>query len=579
MTWTTLSGGLVALGALGLAAALYWLQRLRVRHRAVVVPTTLFWREAILDTRARERSVRFRHPWAYLFLLALGSLMWFAASGPRFDERAERDVVLVLDTSAGMARGARFESALRALRNEVDGAARATTRVVAAGPTLTTLLAPGEERALLAKRAASLAPAATPAAFERAVSELAAGATPGRELEIVLIGEAPFSADALALVPEGVTLRRVDLGPTGGANHGFVELGASAASSGAWEALDVLAAVRSEGAGPAGALPPVRATIDGVALSAAPLRESSGATGGLTLLRFADLPATGGRLRLELDAVDDLALDDAVELVLPVRAALRVAVQPELRELFGAVLAADPAVLSVDSGADVAIRQAGSGFAAELPALELVGAGADEPAFRIEDVREDEAALLAEAVALLGLHEIDADALATQAARPIRVEARRGPRRRVALWGDLVSSSFDFVEGPAFPLFMARSLRWLAGGEPSIARASAGEALSFEGGRPVALAFAATDGVARDPLGAAFVPPRAGDYRGPDGVVVAASLLDPGTTAPPAAPSGLEPTPGAGDGGAPLDAATWLGLLALLGIGLDWWLHRKERIP
>jgi len=78
MSFTTLSPLSIALGLVGLAGVLYLLQRLRVRHREIDVVTTLFWREALQETRARVLVRRFRHPLAYAFVLAIAALLWLA---------------------------------------------------------------------------------------------------------------------------------------------------------------------------------------------------------------------------------------------------------------------------------------------------------------------------------------------------------------------------------------------------------------------------------------------------------------------------------------------------------------------
>ena len=107
MNLTFFSGAVTAAGIAALAGGLFWLQRLRVRHREVPVVTALFWREAVEETRARELRLRFRHPLAYLFILAICAALWLAAAGLRFEAGSDRSVVLLLDASAGMARGTR----------------------------------------------------------------------------------------------------------------------------------------------------------------------------------------------------------------------------------------------------------------------------------------------------------------------------------------------------------------------------------------------------------------------------------------------------------------------------------------
>ena len=53
MSFANLSGLGVVLGVAGLAGALFLLQRLRVRYQPKRVVTTLFWKEALEEARAR----------------------------------------------------------------------------------------------------------------------------------------------------------------------------------------------------------------------------------------------------------------------------------------------------------------------------------------------------------------------------------------------------------------------------------------------------------------------------------------------------------------------------------------------
>ena len=102
------------LGLLGLAAGLFLLQRLRVRHREVPVVTTLFWQQATEARRARVFVERFRHPWAYALFLLIAGLLWTAFAQPATEQDGDVAHVILLDGSAGMAVGDRFEEAGRA---------------------------------------------------------------------------------------------------------------------------------------------------------------------------------------------------------------------------------------------------------------------------------------------------------------------------------------------------------------------------------------------------------------------------------------------------------------------------------
>ena len=158
------------LGVLGLAAVaavLFALHRLRVRHQQVEVETTLFWRQAIEESRARVRTQRFRHPLTYALLLLICGLLWLSFAGLRGDGDAGRRHLVLLDGSAGMAHGARFARAAEAAADYAAGLPDDARTVVLCGAGAQTLLRPGEEALLLTRRLEGVAPAAAPSSVAR----------------------------------------------------------------------------------------------------------------------------------------------------------------------------------------------------------------------------------------------------------------------------------------------------------------------------------------------------------------------------------------------------------------------------
>ena len=78
-----LSPTVALVGAAALVGLAFLLQRLKVRHREVLVPTTLFWREAVERSEARKLTERFRHPLAFLLVVLILLLLWLALAGPK----------------------------------------------------------------------------------------------------------------------------------------------------------------------------------------------------------------------------------------------------------------------------------------------------------------------------------------------------------------------------------------------------------------------------------------------------------------------------------------------------------------
>lgn len=567
MSFTFLSPLSVALGLAGLAGVLFLLQRLRVRHREVDVVTTLFWREAVLETRARVLVRRFRHPLAYLLLLAIASLLWLALAGPKRAASGERQYVCLLDASAGMGHGRRFEEAAARVVEVADELPAERRRVLSCGESTRTLLAPGEETLLLEARLEGVAPSAAPASLASAIEDLAAQ---DGETTVFVFGDAPLDEARLALLPESVVVERVELGGAGlrAGNRGITALGVSPAASGSWDAVDVLVELSGYDLAAHGELG-VRLDGEGVALSAETTREGERTR---TLL-FHDVPARGQRFEVSLDGGDDLALDDRAAIRLPDRPLLRVGLSASLDGVLRSVLEADPATVIVDGDADVYLAREGDAVPDGAPALRFVPLTEQDESFLVTfaEQREPEGVLF-DLVGALGLEEIDPTALAEAARRPITLGARRGDAREVAVWAELLGEEYDFTDSRRFPLFIARCLRWLTDAEALRPWASAGEAL-----RGTGVVFATAEGRQLDPVGVSFTPPVAGDYLSESGEELTAALASREATLARPLEGLSDPTSDVDGDGA--DWVTWL--LALAGVLLlaEWALVRAGRMP
>ncbi|QDU66131.1 VWA domain-containing protein [Engelhardtia mirabilis] len=570
MNLTTLGPLAFGLGLLGLAAVLFALQRLRVRHEELPVVTTLFWREAVEESRARVLTERFRHPWAYLLALAIAGLLWFAVAAPRLLDDVGRHYTVLLDGSAGMALvdadgGARFDRARAAALEIAAQLPRERTDVVWCGASPRTLLAAGEAGALLERRMDGLAPEAAPASIERALRQVAVEAQDELGRTVVVVGDGPVAADLIERLPGQIEVRRAELPAVAGAGVGIVALGVSPAASGTWTRVDVLVELAGEGAPGA----ELSASLDGVALVAGDglhgSMDRSSAAPDRSQLLLRDLPADGGRLELRLGSGDATPLDDVARLDLPRRPRIRVDVDPGL-EAIAAVLAADDAVLLVAPGAASDLRVVRGDGEVDGPALVLASSELQEEAILLTH-REglDSGAALRAALGELGLDRIDATELASRAGRAISVGARPGPERQVALWEELLDPErFDLVESRAFPVLVARSVRWLADQDPFLPYLAAD--------RPLPRRLA--DPRPQLTWQLAPVPAVAGELQLADGSTHAVSLFDQSATS-------LQPADLAGVVTAPdgFDAVTWILLLALALTALEWWLVRRGRMP
>lgn len=570
MTFANLSAGWVLAGLAALAAALFVLQRLRVRHREVTVVTTLFWQEAVQEARARVLVDRFRHPLAYLLVLLVASLVWLAAAEPRMESDDGRDHYLLLDASAAMAREGWFDGAREELIADAAWAPRDRTTVILCGATPRTVLLPGESLLLLEERLEGVAPEPCPETVTRTARELIHATDAVESLRIGVYGTSTFDAHRWAYgLPAGLDFTMRTMPRPGDRNHGVTALGVAEAASGTWGVVDVLVATRTSGVAP----PAPTVTLDGAELDTSDYRGWETPTRGGTVRVYRDVPAAGGTFAVALPGGDALASDDTASRILPVRSPITVAAPDDVPAALLHALRADPAVRLVDAGAaaDVVVtRDAGS----DAPGIVLVREAAQDDAFVVvvPGVLDLDAGLAA-AFDDLALAQIDATSLASTAGRPIRLGVRLGDVRQVVLWESLLTDRYDLIGQRAFPAFVGRAVRRAAGVEDVLPVIAAGEPL------PAELApLREPSGAVLDPGQGPVTPVVAGRHVTPEGAPLDVALLTADATidGEESAPDDAE---AASRSAPPPDLAAWAALVALGLLCAEWVLHRRGRIP
>ena len=588
MTFANLSALGVVAGLAGLAALLFVLQQLRTRYRNVTVVTTLFWKQVVHEAPVRKLRDKFRHPLAYALVLAICSLLWLAVAEPQLGRRPDQTFhILVLDGSAGMAAGDRFADAVDALERQVARLPSDRRQVIWSGADIRPLLNPGEHALLLRARLERLAPQAAPASLERLLRQLSAtSANGGSEspTSILVFGDAPVRKQVLDLVPASMTVKRATAPAPLAGNSGITALGVSDAASGAWDKVDVFVQVQSTGdrrAAPvvtAANAPGVRIEVNGQAV---PGNAIARVGQGYVL---SDVPAAGGLLTARVvddrSGADSLPLDDVARLRLPTKPILSVQLSSSLQAVLGPLLEADAGVTLVAEQADVVIRRKGESVGGNAPALEFVPAASQTQAFLLTHPDSlSSSAVFTNAVADIGLQQIDAMSLARSSGRPIEVSITSGSQWRFSVWEELLADEFDFTRSRAFPLFVANAVRWLADTESWHPYVAAGRPLiTSSTGRSTEILNAA--GRVLDPIGASFIPVVAGDLKvNGRAAPLSVSLLD------------AEVTTGARDESlaiatlAPVDLTPATGLvtglliLALLLLAVEWYFFQMGRMP
>lgn len=579
MSLLNLSPFFLLLGIAALAGILYWLHRLRVRHRDQQVVTTLFWKEAIEETRARVLSVRFRHLLVYLFLLAICSLLWLGLAEPHRSRPGERDHWLLLDASAAMASGTRFDDSVALLEEQLETLPPDARRVVLCASRSVCLLAPGEPGFLLGERLSNWKPEACPSTLEWHVRHIAQTQRDGRPVTITLVGSGVVRPALLDLLPETVEVRRLGRSASASSsgvasrNCGITGLGVAPARSGAWDRVDVLV----ERQGSIDLAPTLFIRLDGVPLATEVERVP---TDDGEQVHLRELPALGQLLEVVQSnagsAPDDLGFDDVASLRLPLRHRIGVWVSPSLQPVLGPLLAADAGVERISTAergtADISILEAGAADPPSGLVLRFVADTDQEAAvlLRHESSRDSQEVLL-ETFDRLGLRADETKALAQATGREIRIVAEPSEAREIRVWNSLVTESLGFVHSRSFPLFVALSVRWLAGVEDYPHTVAVGEPLP---GR--AAAVQDPQGRTIDPVGASFVPPRAGAFQMGDGEQWVASLADRDSTR--VAREAVEGDPVRAGTQSGFSWATTLVLLALGLLALEWFLFRSGRI-
>lgn len=555
------------LGLVAIAAAVYLLHRLRVRQRTVVVETTMFWRQALEETRARVFVQRFRHPFVFLFLLLISSLLWLAFAGLDSSRSSDAESLVLVDGSATMARGDRFARTVERTLDFVDDLPAATRTVILCAGRPQTLLRPGEHVRLLRARFDGIEPAAAPTNFERVLrAHLAVERSTA--LRVFIVGDSSLDPAFVEGLPSDVSLQRLASAREADAvNRGITALGVTSAASGAWDKVDLLVEVaKTKGADAQS--PKVK--IADRDLTQTPIRR--GDTNAAQFV-YRDLACRGELVTVALaGSRDALGIDDTARLVLPNRRQLRIAVQAGLPAIVTSVVEADPALLLVGEDADVVLRRGGSSFMRDTPAMEFVDSAVQEHAFFIQ-CREDEEPndVVLRLHDRLGLAEIDAADVARKTGLVISVAAANGDARGLKIWSSLLSEDFNFVRSRSFPLFVAIGVRWIGDvWEPPA---------SLAAGVPVDLAGAElTDdrGRSATTLGDAFTPAAAGLYTSDRDQRLAVSLLDRQTTAPLGAGAALAE---ADAGSAAFDFISILLVLAFVLLLVEWVLFQRGQIP
>ncbi len=441
-------------GLAAIAAVLFLLQRLRVRFQQVDIVTTLFWRQAQDENRTRVLTQRFRHIWVYLFLLAISFLLWLAAAGMQWDRQGQRDYLLVLDGSMAMTSEAAWSAAVDQLQTDVAALPVNQREVWLAQTPPLLLLQKGEHEQLLQARLTAQQPKLQTSQLSAEIHRYARRPDRRAQTQVRIYGRHRLSSEAQALLPSGLEIVYRNEELTSAENRGILAAGLQEAASGIWDRVDFLATVH----GPA---QPWTLQLNGQA-SSIQAQPTAHADGSSSLL-FVDLPARGQRLDFELTGADQLQADNQYSILLPQRTPIPIYVAEELQATLASFIQADSGLLAAPlADAEVIIRGSNSA-ASQVPCLTLTPASAAF-AFEVRSANyQNPDDLLASAMQALAMHQIDGLALAQSLQREVSLAVDTNGPQEILMWQALLDPEHGFVHSKAFPQFLARAVRWLHG--------------------------------------------------------------------------------------------------------------------
>lgn len=571
MSFFNLSPLLVGLGLLALAGLLFLLQQLRIRYTELPVATTMFWAAAVREAPVRVLRQRFRHLLAYLLALLICWLLWIGFGGPLTGaQRTAGFNVLVIDGSAHAASGEIFQQSKRQLLNDVSKYPRDSREVFLSGAQNVRVLATGEEKLVLERRLEEFEPVAASSSLEELLRLLPRNNSYPDEVNIVVYGGAPISQHALDRLPDGYSVSRKIETLDDFENRGIVALGIAEPLSGEWDTVDVLFRILAT-EGLVVELDDFSVQVGEQELSSARLELISA-----NEFRVRDVVADGSVFSVSIEQPDDLDFDNEALVTLPMKERVPIALGSDVPTPIRRAIDADDGIEIVGSGASVAILGPNDSEPS-IPYLCSAAITEQEKAFVIGYTGElDAMEALQQSVADLGLSEIDSAAMATELNQEIRIELKHSDMRYVSVWGELLSENFNFKDSLSFPIFVSKSIRYLADQEPWYAYLAAGR-------QPVeqtsGSSLASSDLLAEYAIGASYVRNEAGTLELRDGSSLQVSLLDPSTAVRASSQNLTDAVIETSNAQTVWGIATWLALLAVLLLGLEWYLYQRGLVP
>ena len=556
-------------GSIALAALLYGLQQLRARNTEVTVPTLIFWQATVRDAPVRIFRDRFRHWWAYLLILTICLLIWLAISDPVTDQDESVEFqILYLDASAFTANPDDFARAKTQLLEDLRELPDHGREVYFGTSSTRKLLSSGEHYSIAERRMEAVAPIAAPTALPEFLRLLGITDQPSQSTQVVVYGNVVLDDILINSLPERVSLVQRSYEVSASVNWGITSLGWTASTNEPSAKVDVLVGI-SHSAAEESQIPSLTVTIDDDEVDVTEMvQEKSG-----TYL-IVDVPANGGLVTATLDIDDGYPIDNAARLRLPNLKPIQVAMDTSVHSALRQVILADPRIAIVETDEQVRISEQTTDENQSVPSLHVVSRQTQQQALVLGGPFSP---TLQNTPPHEHFQDLNLDAIGDIINDRFEIGFEQRPVRSVSLRNDLLTEEVGFRESAAFPLLIARLIRWLAAESSHFPYAAVGRPLEPSN---------KTDSLQTESdlntrvLGADYIPLRTTDDS-ESAADIQVSLLNTQVS------RHLGTESADRDSFEPVDELTWdwlvlgpwLVFLAILLLALEWYLYQRRYMP
>ncbi len=581
MNFINLSPLAVVAGLFALAGLLYALQQLRARFLETDVETLIFWKAVIEDSPVKVLREKFKHLWAYLFILLICALIWLAIAGPDVArDKGKTFSVLLMDNSVAMESEENFQQALSTLRSDLNQFESEGRQVIICGSYCRTLLNPGEDSVLLDERLKSIVYEPTASSIDSQLSLLAAMTRSEEQTNVLLYSAKPVNQFLTERFPESFTVKQQSFDKKAiNDNVAIASLGTSYSESGDHKSVDILFKVVSN-SNEAVSLDDVELLLNGqltTGLNVEPDSEKD-------TYRIKNLNTDGQLLTIRLKKEDDLSMDNEASIRLPGSKTVNVALSNVTNPFINTMVSILPEIKRVDGNPDILIRKINTSsdlmITPKVPSIDIMAEDIQQQSIIIgypdEEVLNSKIKPFVESLDLDRIHKDDTTL------SHIDVSYKSSERWTLQIKESLLSDKHYFVQLQEFPIFFAQMIAWFAGDEAWYPYVAVGKPIPNAGLAQHDL-FMNEKNKVIETMGAPFIPLTKGNIQRKDNqsslyaFYPTQAVLD--VKRSNQSTQQLEKSYSNTDAGRPVSVLKWLLILILVLVGLEWYFFQTRRIP